>query len=192
MPGYRQTAPAALALLLLWNIPAHGQGNFELDPQRVGQDRAVDGEAWEEGRVSLPPWPRDGDLTQWMPEGPPTGLRYYIDTANLRIDDSGAVVRYTLAVEAPSGNRNISYEGIHCTLRGAYKVYAYGIGGRFEPAPPADWQRIPDQGSESFRDDLRRHRFCVPRETRPRPVKDMIRALRGRVSATESTGFQAD
>lgn len=183
---------ALAALLSLSGAPLRGESNFELDPDRVGTRGVVEGEAWKEGALTLPAWPRDPDLVEWVPEGPDTGLRYFIDSASLRLDPSAEVVRYTLIVEAPSGTRNVSYEGIHCTLRGAYKVYAYGIDGRFDRAPPADWAQIPEVGSESFRDDLHRHRFCVPRETQARPVKDMIRALRGRVSATESTGFQAD
>jgi hypothetical protein len=183
---------ALATALTLSCLPAHGENNFELDPERVGAKHIVQGEAWKEGALTLPAWPRDSDLVEWVPDGPGTGLRYFIDTANLRLDPSGDVVRYTLAVEAPSGTRNVSYEGIHCSLRGAYKVYAYGIDGRFDRASPADWAPIAETGNESFRYDLHRHRFCVPRETQARPVKDMIRALRGRVSATESTGFQAD
>lgn len=172
--------------------PLWAQGNFELDPERIGSDRIVEGERWKEGSLSLPPWPRDADLVAWTPEGIRGDLRYFIDSANLRIDPSGQVVRYTLVVEAPSGTRNVSFEGIRCTLRGQYRVYAYGIDRRFERTPPGDWLPLPQDGSEAFRDDLFRHRFCVPRETHPRPVKDMLRALKGRVSANESTGFQAD
>ncbi len=185
-------AGLALALSVLWGLPALAENNFELDPARVGSDRIVDGEAWAEGAVTLPAWPRDADLVELIPDGSPTGLRYFIDTASLRIDDTGEVVRYTVIVEAPSGTRNVSYEGIHCSLRGAYKIYAYGLDGHFDRAPPTQWQPIPAIGNEIFREDLRRHRFCVPRETLTRPVKDMVRALRGRVSAKESTGFQAD
>lgn len=183
---------ALVALLALSGQSALGENSFELDPERVGTKNIVGGEAWKEGALTLPAWPRDADLVEWVPEGTGTGLRYFIDGANLRLDPSGEVVRYTLVVQGNSGIRNVSYEGIHCTLRGEYKVYAYGIEGRFDRAPPSDWARIVEIGSEAFRDDLHRHRFCVPRETQARPVKDMIRALRGRVSATESTGFQAD
>ncbi len=191
-----QSCPAALlalaAVLTLSCRPALGANNFELDPDRVGTKDIVEGESWAEGALTLPAWPRDSDLVEWVPDGMDTELRYFIDSANLRLDPSGEVVRYTLVIEAPSGTRNVSHEGIHCTLRGAYKIYAYGIDGRFDRVPPADWARIAETGSESYRNDLHRHRFCVPRETQARPVKDMIRALRGRVSATESTGFQAD
>jgi hypothetical protein len=187
------SAVVALAVLLPLSCqPALGGNNFELDPDRVGTKGVVEGEAWKEGALSLPAWPRDSDLVEWVPEGTAADLRYFVDVANLRLDPSGEVVRYTLVVQSPTGTRNVSYEGIHCTLRGAYKVYAYGIDGHFERVPPADWAKIEEIGQESFRDDLHRHRFCVPRETQARPVKDMIRALRGRVSATESTGFQAD
>jgi hypothetical protein len=187
-----QAACLALALAVAWAMPAWAENQFELDPARVGSDRIVEGDAWKEGSLTLPAWPRDADLVEWVPDGPRTGARYFIDTANLRLDSTGEVVRYTLVVEVPGGTRNVSFEGIHCSLRGGYKVYAYGVDGRFERAPPADWQVTPEIGLESYRDDLRRHRFCVPREIQARPIKDMIRALRGRVSATESTGFQAD
>lgn len=180
-------APLALSCGLVL-----GAGNFELDPDRVGTKDIVEGKPWTEGALAIPAWPRDTDLVEWVPEEMDTDLRYFVDSANLRLDPSGEVVRYTLVIEAPSGTRNVSHEGIHCTLRGAYKIYAYGIDGRFDRAPSADWSPIAETGSESYRSDMHRHRFCVPRETRARPIKDMIRALRGRVSATESTGFQAD
>lgn len=192
MSSNLQTLGAALVLCLLGALPARAANNFDLDPERIGASHAVEGPQWREGGLKLPVWPRDADLVEWRPEGAQEGLRYFIDTASLQIDDTGEVVRYTLVIQPEHGTRNVSFEGIHCSLRSSYKVYAYGIDGRFDRAPPGDWLPISELGHEAFRDDLRRHRFCVPRESATRPVKDMIRALRGRVSASESTGFQAD
>lgn len=172
-------------------LAAGPTGNFELDPERVGTAHVTEGKRWQEGSVALAAWPKDMDLVEWKPEGANPQMRYFVDKTSLKIDREGDVVRYVLVIQPPSGTRNVSFEGIHCTLRGDYKVYAYGVEGRFERAPPADWEPITESGA-AYRFDLFRHRFCVPRETEARPIKDMIRALRGRVSANESTGFQAD
>ena len=101
-------------------------------------------------------------------------------------------MRFTLVVEAPSGARNISFEGIRCSLRGAYRIYAYGDQGRFSPAEPSDWMPLPETGTEAYRKDLWRNRLCVPRETRPRTLKEIQRALRDQGTSEQTTGFQAD
>jgi hypothetical protein len=96
------------------------------------------------------------------------------------------------AAESRGGARNLSFEGIRCTLKGAYKVFAYGAAGRFTPVDGADWQPIPVLGEDRYRQDLWRYHFCVPRGFQPRPRKDMLRSLRGRVAPNQPTGFQAD
>lgn len=185
--------PALLLIALLGPGPLWAaKSNFELDPEPVRPNNLEEGTKWKEGQVALPAWPADADLLPLIPEHLETPFRFYIDARNLKIDRDGGVVRYTLVAEAPSGVRNLSYEGIRCTLRGAYKVYGYGSGGRFERAPASDWQPLPTKGSEAYREDLWRNRFCVPRETRARRPDEIQRALRDRAVHREGTGFQAD
>jgi hypothetical protein len=123
---------------------------------------------------------------------PGVPFRFYIDGRTLSVDTRDGVVRYTLVAESTSGARNVSFEGIRCTLKGAYRIYGYGTGDGFSPIGPSDWATIPAHGTEAFRRDLWRHNFCVPRETRPRTKQEILRALGGSGGSRSSTGFQAD
>jgi len=166
--------------------------SFQPDAEPDRPSSITEGEAWREGSVALPPWPKDADLVAFVPDGPPSPFRYLIDTRHLSRDERGALVRFTLVAEGPGGLRNLSYEGIRCTLNGAYRIYGYGVDGRLAKASGGDWLPIDEGGSEPYRWDLWKNRFCVPREGRLLPAKDMLRALRDQGSATQDTGFQAD
>lgn len=178
--------------LLLWGASVLAAGGFELDakpfivdlPEELPESRA-------EAQVILPPWPRDADLIAFVPGGTATPYRFFIDGKHLRVDPSGAEVHYTLVIESANGTRNVSFEGIRCDLKGTYKTFAYGSDGRFVKTTAAEWKPIPGLGSEAYREDLHHHRFCIQRETRARPLKDIQRALRGRVSGSDAVGFQA-
>ncbi|WP_295580784.1 CNP1-like family protein [uncultured Lamprocystis sp.] len=188
----RRYAPLILMPLLLGAARTNADNNFKLDPEPIRPSNVQEGAERQEAAVNLPPWPRDQDLLAFTPEGPRSPFKFFIDGKNLRIDEPIAAVRYTLVIELPSGGRNVSYEGIRCTLKGAWKTYAYGSDGAFAEAPAAEWQPLSTSASEAYRDDLRRHYLCVPRETRTRPLKDILRALQGRGRSSESTGFQAN
>jgi len=191
MPVQRY-APLILMLLLLGTAPAGADNNFKLDPEPIRPHNIQERAERQEAAVTLPPWPRDQDLLAFTPEGPESPFKFFIDSKNLRIDEPIEAVRYTLVIELPSGGRNVSYEGIRCTLKGVWKTYAYGSDGAFAKAPAADWQPLSTGPSDAYRDNLRQHYFCVPRETRTRPLKDIVRALQGRGRTSEITGFQAD
>ncbi len=185
-----------LALLLAPSLIFGASGGrddaFVPDPEPGGKRNIEEPREWTEGRVNLPPWPKDADLVEFRPELPDTPFRFYIDGRNLSRDDKDSVVRYTLVAEGASGTRNVSFEGIRCTLRGAYRIYAYGTGGRFSPVGASDWLPLPAAGTEAFRHDLWANRFCVPRETRARSPKEIARALRDQGTSQQTTGFQAD
>lgn len=149
------------------------------------------GTPWKEADSTLPPWPQDADLVELVPDGPDSALRYFIDTANLRIG-SDAVVRYTVVAEGRSGTRNLSVEGIRCTPRGAYKTYAYGAGERFVPIESDEWLEISADVGERWRQDLWRFHFCIPQAFAPRPRIDMVRSLEGRISPRQNMGFLPD
>ena len=188
----RSHSSCVLLPLLLWGTSGLAATNFELDarPSLSNLPEKLE-EVREEATVILPPWPRDADLLRFAPEGMETPYRFYIDGKNLRVDPSGSEVHYTLVIEAANGTRNVSYEGIRCDLRGSFKIFAYGNDGRFTRTTAPEWKPIPGLGSEAYRDDLHRYRFCIPRETRSRPLKDIQRALRGRASGNDAVGFQA-
>ncbi|WP_295384952.1 CNP1-like family protein [uncultured Thiodictyon sp.] len=180
-----------LLALFLGCPPALAENNFTLDPESRHIQELPEPVAKPEMAAPLPPWPRDADLIAYTPDGPPTPFRFYIDGKNLTTDARHEEVHYTLILESKTGTRNVSFEGIRCTLKGEYKVFAYGTNGHFARAPGDEWQPITALGNESYRDDLWRNRFCIARETRGRALPDILRALKGRVSATDSTGFQA-
>lgn len=193
----RLRSPLCVALLVLLPGLAFGDRGgrddaFVPDPEPVRPRDIREAEEWKEGRVDLPPWPKDADLIEFRPDLPESPFRFYLDGRNLSRDAKDAVVRYTLVAESASGARNVSFEGVRCTLKGGYRVYAYGTGGRFSPIGSSDWLPIPETGSEAFRHDLWRNRFCVPRETRPRTLKEIQGALRNQGTAQQTTGFQAD
>lgn len=192
-PGtIRALACLSIGLVLIAGTASAQLGNFKLDQEAPGPRNITEPEGWKESGVVLPPWPKDGDLIEISPDGVTGPFRFYIDGANLGIDRSGGVVRYTIVVEGKNGTRNVSYEGVRCTIRGHYKTYAYGSGGRFMPVGDSDWQEIPASGTQAYLRDLFANRFCVPRETRPRVENDILRALNDRGSPRYSTGFQAD
>ena len=186
----------ALALVLAPALALSDRGGrddaFVPDPEPVRPRDIEEAPPWQEGRVDLPPWPKQEDLVEFRPDLPASPFRFYLDGRNLSRDAKDGVVRYTLVAESPNGARNVSSEGIRCTLKGAYRVYAYGTGNRFSPMGPSDWLPIPESGVEAFRYDLFRNRFCVPRETRPRTLKEIQGALHNRGIPQQTTGFQAD
>jgi hypothetical protein len=189
----RTHAALPILLTLFLGCPTlAGNNNFTLDPEgsrthEIPEPATVQAPS----PIPLPPWPRDADLITFTPDGPPTPFRFSIDGKNLSTDARREEVYYTLILESKTGARNVSFEGIRCSLRGAYKVFAYGTDGHFARASGEDWQPITAIGNEAYRADLWRNRFCVARETRGRPIPDIRRALKGRVSATDGTGFQA-
>ena len=143
---------------------------------------------WKEAGTPLPPWFKDGDLVEFQVDDPSSRFRQYIDARTIAVGSDGAV-RYTLVTESPSGVRNVSFEGLRCTPRGAFKIYAYGNDGRFEKAD-GEWQKI--RGYDKVHRDLHKFILCIPREFKPRPKKDMIRFMRTAVPHETNTGFQAD
>jgi hypothetical protein len=151
-----------------------------------------EGTPWRETQSPLPPWPGDADLLEFKLESPASDpFRYFIDKTHLTTGSDG-VVRYTLVAEGNSGTRNLSVEGIRCTPRGEYKVYAYGGAGKFTAIDGGAWQPIASPMADVYRKELWQYHLCIPREFKPRPKKDMIRSLQGHIAPRQNTGFQAD
>jgi hypothetical protein len=182
-----------LVIAALFLVPALGRAQerpFIDEPEHFTSNRVQEGEPWKEGSAGLPPWPADSDLVEFHVDGEPSPFRYFIDGKHLSVGSDG-VVRYTLVVESSTGVRNVSFEGLRCTLRGVYKVYAYGSGGSFKRVEE-DWQPIQERGNDPYHRDLYQALLCVPLKMEPRPKKDMIRALEGHVHRRDNAGFLPD
>ncbi|GAB0150251.1 hypothetical protein McPS_29910 [Marichromatium sp. PS1] len=183
--------PLLLPLALLRPTPTLADNAFVTDPEAPTPSSVREGVRWQERATPPPPWPEESDLIELELDRPHAGFRYFIDGRHLQIGDDG-VVRYTLVAQGPSGARNLSFEGLRCTPRGTYKTYAYGAAGRFVLLDEPQWQPLGERDHERFRKALWRHHFCVPRGFAPRPRKDMIRSLQGRIAPLQNSGFLTD
>lgn len=170
----------------------YGDTPFKPDAEPDVPKSVKPGRKWQEreDEVRLPAWPRDGDLIEVKVDGPARPTTHYIDRRSLNTGRDG-VVRYTLVAESPNGTRNLNFEGLRCTPKGHWKVYAYGANGRFEAiAGPIQWRQVGAQTSDPLHFDLWRHYLCVHRGFTPRPTRDQVRMLKsGRVPSVENTGF---
>jgi hypothetical protein len=184
--------PAALLMLAVNAVNAETPFVNDAEPDAPSSVR--EGRKWEEQAVRMPAWPQDADLIEIKVDGSDGRFRHYIDGKTLSIGEDD-VVRYTLVTESGSGARNVSYEGLRCTPKGRFKVYAYGTGqdssGRFTPTGIAEnWRQIDQRAGDAFRYELWRHYLCVPRLFKPRDRKDQLRMLKsGRVPQVENAGF---
>jgi hypothetical protein len=188
----RSTALGLLLTLLSGTaMPAKWDRPFIDEPEPVTPESVVDKDtSWKEGSVSLPPWPKDGDLVEFQVDDPSSQFRQYIDGKHISVGSDGAV-RYTLVVESRTGARNVSFEALRCTPEGAFKIYAYGNNDRFEKTD-GEWQSIHGRAHDKIHRDLHKLILCVPRKFAPRPKKDMIRAMRTQVPHEANTGFLND
>ena len=147
---------------------------------------------WREAELRLPGWPRDADLIPLRLDAPQARFRYFVDARSLVTAADGSV-RYTLVAIAPNGTRNVAYEGLLCTPRGEYKIFAYGLEGRFEPLVESDWRPLERAEVDPQRYKLWRYYLCVPRRFAPRSPAEQLRLLRnGRVPEAGSDGLLRD
>jgi hypothetical protein len=181
---------AALTCLTVGNVFAAKERTFIDEPEPIVPGGIAEPEPWREQEFSLPPWPRNSDLIELQLDAP-SPFRYYVDARSLSIG-SDAVVRYTLIAESPSGARNVTFEGLRCTPRGAVQTYAYGAGGELRRLPESDWASIKQTRGDAVHKELHGHFLCGPKTFAPRPEKDMIRALKGRIAEKENAGFLPD
>jgi len=134
---------------------------------------------WSETGITLPAYPLDIDLVEFSVDDPGSLFRYFIDLKSLSVGDTGSVVRYTLVIQAPSGSRNVSFEGLRCDTQ-EHKIYAFGTGqGQFRPLKAPQWMRIRSSGSDRPYRDLREFYFCQPSPRyRPYEAVEILRRLR--------------
>ncbi|WPL19836.1 CNP1-like family protein [Thiorhodovibrio winogradskyi] len=171
--------------------PASARENLFVNDAEPDAPKSVrDGEKWREQQVNPPPWPRDQDLIPVRLDNTSEPFDYFIDARSLSTG-TDKVVRYTLVAESASGSRNLSFEGLRCTPRGQYRVYAYGQGSSFQPSGLGEqWLPVDRTGADPIHEELWRHYLCVPRKFEPRPHKAQLRALKnGRVGEFDNSGF---
>jgi len=181
-----------LALSASLALARSGDNAFVSDAAPDTPKSVRDALPWQEGNAQLPPWPEDADLIELSLDGPDSDLRVLLDARHLSIG-ADAVVRYTLVIEGRNGQRNVSFEGLRCTPKAVYKLYAFGQSGRFVPIDNPQWQPISGRLSQDRHHvELWRHYLCEPRAFRPRPREEMLRLLRGAGDANQPSGFFAD
>ncbi|WP_242469639.1 CNP1-like family protein [Rhabdochromatium marinum] len=177
-------------IMLSLSISTAAQNNFVNDAEPDSPTSVRDAESWSEQSFTLPAWPREQDLVPVRLDNAKGAFNYFLDTRSLHTG-TDQVVRYTLVAESTSGARNLSFEGLRCTARGQYRVYAYGQNRHFEPTRLSeDWHPIDRSGADPIHEELWRTYLCVPRLFAPRPRASQLRALRqGRVGDYENSGF---
>lgn len=116
--------------------------------------------AWVEDQITLPAFPKDGELIPFEVSALATN-HFFIDANSLSLGQDG-VLRYTLVVEAPSGVRNVSYEGLRCNA-GERRVYALGSSdGKWVAARNSAWLKIRNTPLNRQHAALYMEYFCVP------------------------------
>lgn len=140
-------------LLLLFPLTAHAAFSlFGAKPEEEKQ--------WGENESALPAFPARENLLPFE-VSPVTRNKHYVDATSISVAKDG-VVRYTAVVEAPSGARNISFEGIRCDT-GGRRIYAYGhADGTWSPAKNVSWQEINFLSGFSYQKVLYEEFFCPP------------------------------
>jgi len=114
---------------------------------------------WVEAKIDLPSFPEEENLRVLQMNTPDMPYRYLIDVSTLAVYTDG-VVRYSLVLEAPSGVRNVLFEGYRCRNK-QYKTYAYGTRqGAFRLAKKPDWKRTSIEKSGASRRQLGRRYLC--------------------------------
>lgn len=139
-------------LLLLFPFTAHAA--FSLFGAKPEEEK----KQWIENESALPAFPASNNLIPFE-VSPVTRNKHYVDATSISVakDD---VVRYTVIVEAPSGAKNISFEGIRCDT-GERRIYAYGhADGTWSPAKNTSWQEINFISSFSYQKVLYEEFFC--------------------------------
>jgi len=128
-----------------------------LGPEKSDWERAQQAKSWHEESVTLPPYPKRGNLVEFD-AGPGTDFRFFVDGASLSVGSDG-VVRYVLVARSPQGAENVSFEGLRCN-DGEYKIYATGRSDRsWVEAHGARWRPV-EQSAGSWHRTLANDFFC--------------------------------
>jgi hypothetical protein len=182
-----------LPLLILLSVallrtPAVAVDQPLLEEPSTDRDDLPEAVPWQEGRVMIPPYPRDEDLVEFSIDDPDSPFRYFMDTKHLDVGEDD-VVRYTLVIRSRSGAANVSFEGIRCDQK-EYKIYAFGDGrGRLRPIVEPQWERIGSAIPYPHISELREFYLCKPHRHLPFSVDDIVHRLRSGPQRTPDQGF---
>jgi hypothetical protein len=170
-------ALAALAIVLGGCATSSGP---DLKTQQRGMTKDIGGvpdeKAFKEIDVSLPKYPQDGDLLEFLTRRN-SANRFFIDRDSISIG-ADRVIRYSTVIKSPSGAVNTSYEGLRCKTS-EYKVYAFGTGdGEWAKVPDVQWRKIV-RLTPDFRFALYKDYFCDIEAIDGRNEKDLIARLAG-------------
>jgi CNP1-like family len=171
---------AALAAFAIFLGGCASSSPPDLKAQQRGMTKDVGGvpeeKAFKEIEVSLPKYPQDGDLLEFLPRRNSPN-RFFIDRDSISIG-ADRVVRYSTVIKSPSGAVNTSYEGLRCKTS-EYKVYAFGTdGGEWAKVPDVQWRKIL-RLSPDFRFALYKDYFCDIEAIAGRNEKDLVARLAG-------------
>lgn len=130
---------------------------------------------WQEIEVQLPPFPQDGQFQEFYVSATASS-RFYVDVPGITVGSDG-VVRYVLMAIAPSGVRNITFEGMRCQTR-ERRIYASGRSdGTWSRARSERWLPVREATSNRQHAALFTDFFC-PDGVLNYAVEDIRRALK--------------
>ena len=135
-PGHLSTLwVVAFSASMVHTLPVMAQTHEDTPlwgkPQFDDPDDMEDPEPWEEGAVTLPEYPQDGDLVEMTTPNRGNRFTTYLDGKTLQVGDDG-VVRYVVVIRSDRGVDNVIAEGLRCATR-EYREYGYGTGDKLEP-----------------------------------------------------------
>lgn len=127
--------------------------------------RFIEPAPWQEQEGELPAYPEEDRLLKVATSTGGLPFRVYIDPASLVMGDD-QVARYTVVIISSSGVWNVSHEGLHCGER-AYRRYAYGFDGRWQPLEDSPWLPVSGRGANQYRETFYNLFMCNPTEPYP-------------------------
>ncbi len=154
-------------VLMMFVVSLFGQTAFarEYDPDIDEDSRELYNFGkeyeWQQGRVSIPPYPEEDNLIQVPFTLAHSSFEYFVDVNSVATTEND-VVLYTVVIKSQTGAKNVIFEGIHCDER-SVKVFAYGDSrGRLNRARKQPWKRIMagSGGSMDYRREMLEYYAC--------------------------------
>jgi hypothetical protein len=135
----------------------------------------VEPDPWQEQQAALPAYPEQDRLLEVAINTGGQPYKIYVDPDSLSMGED-QVARYTVVIISSSGVWNVSYEGLHCGQR-AYRRYAYGIDGQWQPLDDSSWRPLSGAGMNKYRVTFYNVYMCSPTEPF-RTVSQVLQKLR--------------